>query len=209
MKKKVLSVIVFFVAITVYAQTPSAPMSIYRDACVKLLEGIDNNFDTYDLGDALDLFKKVRITEFSIADYYAVDSITIANETAPKILFVPEYADSLIRNHILIDLDNISIMRKGEDYDVQILHKGIKAGKTVSYQSVGQDFCELLIVGESDAKIKLTVINIENNEIHKGSTERNGSISYTQWNMPATGGKFEFKIENETEKDVSIVIAVN
>ena len=46
------------------AQTPSKSMATYRDACVKLLSGIDNDFDTYDLGDALDFFKKVRITEF-------------------------------------------------------------------------------------------------------------------------------------------------
>lgn len=191
------------------AQTPSKSMATYRDACVKLLSGIDNDFDTYDLGDALDFFKKVRITEFSATDYHAVDSTTIANETKPTILFVPEYADSLIRNHMLIDLDNISIMRKGEDFDVQLLHKGIKAGKTVCYQSAGQDLCELLVVGESHARIKLIVTNLENKEEYVGTFERNGSISYTQWTMSSNGGRFEFKIENESDKDVSIVIAVN
>ena len=100
-------------------------------------------------------------------------------------------------------------MRKGEDYDVQILHKGIKAGKTVCYQSAGQDFCELLVVGESKAKIKLTVTNLENKEQYVGVFERDGSIAYTQWMMSSVGGRFEFKIENETDKDVSIVIAVN
>lgn len=209
MKNFLFALFVVMVALNTNAQTPSKPMATYRDACVKLLSGIDNDFDTYYLGDALDLFKKIRITEFSEADYNAVDSTTISNETNPTILFVPEYADSLIRNHMLIDLENISIMRKGEDYDVQILHKGIKAGKTVCYQSAGQDFCELLVVGESKAKIKLTVTNLENKEQYVGVFERDGSIAYTQWMMSSVGGRFEFKIENETDKDVSIVIAVN
>lgn len=209
MKYFLFALFAVMVALNTNAQTPSKPMAIYRDACVKLVSGIDNNFDTYDLGDALDLFKKVRITEFSEADYNAVDSTTISNETNPTILFVPEYADSLIRNHMLIDLENISIMRKGEDYDVQILHKGIKAGKTVCYQSAGQDFCELLVVGESKAIIKLTVTNLENKEQYVGVLDRDGSIAYTQWMMSSVGGRFEFKIENETDKDVSIVIAVN
>ncbi len=191
------------------AQTPSKPMATYRDACVKLLSGIDNHFDTYDLGDALDLFKQVRITEFLESDYNAADSATIFNEAKPTILFAPEYADSLLRNHMLIDLDNISIMRKGEDFDVQLLHKGIKAGKTVCYQSAGQDLCELLVVGESHAKIKLIVTNLENKKEYVGTFERDGSISYAQWTMPSIGGKFEFKIKNESDKDVSVVIAVN
>lgn len=209
MKKILFALFAILGILNTNAQIPSKAMAAYRDACVKLLTGIDNDFDTYDLGDALDLFRKVRITEFSEADYNAVDSTTLLNETNPTILFVPEYADSLIRNHMLIDLDNISIMRKGEDYDVQILHKGIKAGKTVCYQSAGQDFCELLVVSESHAKIKLTVTNLENKEQYVGILDRNGSISYTQWTMSSIGGRFEFKIENETDKDVSIVIAVN
>ena len=190
MKNFLFALFVVMVALNTNAQTPSKPMATYRDACVKLLSGIDNDFDTYYLGDALDLFKKIRITEFSEADYNAVDSTTISNETNPTILFVPEYADSLIRNHMLIDLENISIMRKGEDYDVQILHKGIKAGKTVCYQSAGQDFCELLVVGESKAKIKLTVTNLENKEQYVGVFERDGSIAYTQWMMSSVGGRF-------------------
>ena len=192
-----------------FCQTLSETMKAYRDACFKMLEGIDHNFDKYILWDAIDLYNKVKITEFSEQDFEPIDTMTTCNEVKPRIYFIPEYADSLILAGTLVEIDNISILRKGEDFDVQILHKGIKANTSVSYRSAGQDDCEMIVIGESGANIKLTIEDVKTGATYEGIQENHGQLSYVIWRLPSELSQFIFKIDNLSDKDVSIVIAVN
>ncbi len=209
MNRIILSLLIICSIQDANAQALSETMKTYRNACLKMLEGIDHNFDKYLLWDAIDLYNKVKITEFSEQDFEPVDTLTIYNEVKPKIYFIPEYADSLIQHGTLVEIDNISILRKGEDYDVQILHKGIKAKSSVAYKSAGQDNCEMIVLGESGANIKLTIENVSSGATYDGYVENNGQISYVTWHLPSEGSEFIFKIDNLSDKDVSIVIAVN
>ena len=209
MNRIILSLLIFCGIQNLNAQALSETMKTYRNACLKMLEGIDHNFDKYLLWDAIDLYNKVKITEFSEQDFTPVDTLTIYNEVNPKFYFIPEYADSLIRYGSLVEIDNISILRKGEDYDVQILHKGIKANSSVAYKSVGQNDCEMIVIGESGANVKLTIENVSTGASYVGLAENNGQLSYVIWHLPSEGSEFIFKVDNLSDKDVTIVIAVN
>lgn len=209
MKRTILSLLILCGFQSIYSQSLSKTMIAYRDACLKMLEGINHNFDKYILWDAIDLYNKVKITEFSDVDYISVDTTMVHNEISPNILFIPEYADSLIKCGELVDIDNISILRKGEDYDVQILHKGLKAMKSIAYKSVGQDDCEMMVLGETGSIVKLTITDVGSGIVYEGIQENNGMSSYVIWHLPSNGSEFIFKIDNLSEKDISIVIAVN
>ena len=192
-----------------FAQQLSDKMTTYHDACLKMLDGINQGFNKYILWDAIDLYNQVRITEFNDEDYVPVDSSVVYNEVPPKILFTPEYADSIIVAGSLVDIDDISILRKGEDFDIQILHKGLKANGSIAYISAGFDDCEMMVVGNSGANIKLTITDLTTGVSYEGTQENDGMISYVLWSLPAEDSEFVFRIDNLSDDDVSIVIAAN
>lgn len=185
----------------------SAPMNAYKDACLKMQEGIAQGFDSDLLLDAIDMFQKVEIIPFDEADYHASDSVTAKNEAMPKIWYIPEYADKLILTKQLVKLDDISIMRG--DFDIQVLHKGIKPYGKISYISAGCDHCEMLVVSEKDSNIRLTVKDTSKDIEYKGVSGKTRNVSWVVWDMPAEGGEFIFSVENLSDKEVSLVIAVN
>lgn len=211
MKQLLLSIFILLAGQPTLAQPQpmSDKMTTYRDACLKMLDGINQDFDKYILWDAIDLYNQVRITEFNDEDYVPIDSSVVYYELPPKIFFTPEYTDSLIIAGTLVDIDDISILRKGEDFDIQILHKGIKANGSVAYKSAGFDDCEMMVVGNLGANIKLTITDLTTGVSHEGTQENDGMVSYVIWGLPAEGSEFVFRIDNLSDDDVSIVIAAN
>ena len=192
----------------IWAQSMSEAMTSYRDACLKMLEGIGKNYDKYILWEAVEMYDNVRISWFAESDYMPKDMETLHDELPPALYFVPEFADSLIVTGGLVSLDEISAVR-GRDFDVCILHKGIKAKGTLVYEAAGAGDCEMMVLGETGADLKLTITDLSSGTVHEGGREYGGMVSCVNWTMPATGAGFLFKIENCSDHDISMVIAVN
>lgn len=192
----------------VRAQSMSDTMMFYRDACLKMLEGIEKNNDKYILWEAIEMYGKLRLFGLSETEIMPVDSATTHNELSPRLYFVPEFADSLIVSGRLVEIDEISAIR-GKDYDVCVLHKGAKARGTLAYKATGYGECEMMVLGETGADLKLTITDLSSGTVYEGGREYGGMVSCVNWTMPATGAGFLFKIENCSDHDISMVIAVN
>ena len=190
------------------AQALSKPMQDYKCACLKLVEGINSDFDKYILSDAIDLFRKVKITEIPDELCVPVENNTDA-EILPKIYFVKAYADSLIRAQKIVELDNISIVNKGEDNDIFIKHKGIKAHTSVSYKSIGNGSCEMMIIGYPSSSLSLNIRDITSDNVYHGRTEDSTNVTYCIWTLPKNDTEFIFTIENLSDADATVVIAIN
>lgn len=188
----------------------SEPMQTYKDACICFNEGITDNFNKYKISDAIDLFKNVTLSDIPAELCVADDDIVLKNEVKPQIYYNADYASYVLRNQKLIELDNISLMNKGNEENViSIIHKGIKAKSTVSYNLVGNGNCEMLVVGNTDANLDFEVTDISTGIKYTGTKEGMCNVSWVIWILPEEDTPFKFTVKNNSDNDVSIVVAIN
>lgn len=188
----------------------SAPMQTYMDACVTFNEGISDKFNKYKISNAIDLFKKVNLSDIPSELCVAVDDTALKNEVKPQIFYIADYADYVLRNQKLIQLDNISLMNKGdEDNAISIIHKGIKAKSSVAYYSAGNGNCEMLVVGNTDANLDFEITELSSGRKYVGKKEGPDNISWIVWTLPHEDTSFKFEVINNSDKEVSIVVAIN
>jgi hypothetical protein len=188
----------------------SEPMHTYMDACITFNEGISDNFNKYKISDAIDLFKKVELAEIPSELCVAVADTVLKNEVKPKISYTAKYADYVLRNQNLIELDNISLMNKGnEDNVISIISKGIRSNSAVAYSLVGNGYCEMLVVGNPDANLDFCVTDISTGIKYIGIKENTDNVSWVTWTLPDEDTPFQFEVINKSDSNVSIVVAIN
>lgn len=188
----------------------SEPMQTYKDACICFNEGITDNFNKYKISDAIDLFKNVTLSDIPAELCVADDDTLLKNEVKPQIYYKADYANYVLRNQKLIELDNISLMNKGnEDNVISIISKGIRSNSAVAYSLVGNGYCEMLVVGNPDANLDFCVTDISTGIKYIGIKEYTDNVSWVTWTLPDEDTPFQFEVINKSDSNVSIVVAIN
>ena len=182
----------------------STKMTEYGNGCRKLLEGIANK-DKYALYEAKEELGKLNL---EVIDPICEEGSK--GEGKPLIMFCPEYADAMIKSNFLLQsLDDISIMRAGDDSDLLVFHKSVSAHGTLTYEWEGCGKCELMLVGKANDKLKVSITDTTSGKQYMALPDEEGGVSYVAWEMGTADGTYSIHIENTSDELVSFAIALN
>lgn len=185
------------------AQDGTAKLAIYRNACLKMLDGISHK-DKYALYAAKASFDSVSVE--------VIDPACIEGSEAERpatMLYCAAYADSLIQgNFINANLDNITIMRNTDDSDLMVFHHAVSPQAAVSYRWEGHDACQLMVAAPQAKALRVTVTNPATGQRWEAKAESNGHIAQTAWTMGDDDSPYDIRIENTGDEPVSFVVAL-
>lgn len=209
------SIILFlsFMLASLYAgaQTSvSAAMEQYINGCEKLLTGFDTK-RLSDVAEAKILLSKLRLTTYQ--DFEVVNATDSCNISLPSILFTPDFAREIIKSGVITDpheQSNPYLMRKGDDFDLQIWNASIAPNSSIAFKGVAVDDCEMLLLSEIHSGLKLSISSdYSASEIKTESLNAEHSeYSTSVWHMKEQGDFF-FTITNNSDKKQTFVIAIN
>lgn len=168
------------------------------------------NDDLPALTDAKLSWSKLRLLEWSNEDFHPVDSISAQAITEPLVLFTPEYATKLVKEGkiSLGDTEGAHIMRKGDEFDLQIWNAALKPGATAKFVSKAMGHCEMILFSLLGNQLEFSVQNNLGEEVPINEIERN-SIYSAVWEMPDKPEEFFFTITNLGSEPETFVIAIN
>ena len=183
----------------------SRPMETYREGCLKMLEAIREK-DKFDLYEAKELMGQVHLGDWT--DARPADN---AGGTNPTLYFDAQFADSLIRHNFdFVAMDDADQMR-GEDEaeyaDLLVLNRAVPPHGTMEYRATGSGHCELMVVAEEAQALKLTVTDADSGQVYEGAAAGDGRTRAVVWTLP-DGGMFVVRVENGSDREVSLVVAV-
>ncbi len=209
------SIILFlsFLLVSLYAgaQTPvSAAMEQYISGCEKLLTGFDTK-RLSDVAEAKILLSKPRLTTYQ--DFEVVNATDSCKISLPSILFTPDFAREIIKSGVITDpreQSNPYLMRKEDDFDLQIWNASIAPNSSVAFKGVAVDDCEMLLLSEIHSGLTLSVSSdYSASEIKTESLNAEHSeYSTSVWHMEEQGDFF-FTITNNSDRKQTFVIAIN
>lgn len=206
MKNFLFILLVLSTFLPIFGQEMSPAISCYRDGCLKMAHAIEAK-DKYLMYDAKELFAKLSLSSFD--DVVPADDITKQTEKAPMIYFVPSFADSLLLyDFVLVDLDPASILRKGDNNDLILMHRTVPARTTLTYRTIGVGDCEMMLFTMPGGNLRLEVSDVSAGKSCSGEISYGGCVSWAKWFMPQIGDIL-FKIENLNDNDATFVVAVN
>lgn len=195
-------------ALSLSAQDMSPAMAKYADGCFLLREAIaQNNFGK--LIDAKVKFYGLKLDQFSDADFAPIDSASNQALLDPTIIFTPQFASKLVKEGVITisNKEDMHIMRKG-DGELFLWHASIKPHTVATFKTVGCETCELFLCSTAEANLSLSV-NAESVGTINGTSIKDNSAWYVNWNMPSEPEEFTFTISNNGEENATFVIAIN
>lgn len=183
----------------------SEPMETYREGCLKMLEAIREK-DKFDLYEAKELMGQVHL-----GDWTEAQPADNAGGIAPSLYFDAQFADSLIRHNFdFVAMDDVNQMRgeDGAEYaDLLVLNRAVPPRGTMEYRATGSGHCELMVVAEQAQALKLTVTDADSGQVYEGVAADDGRTRSVVWNLP-DAGMFVVRVENGSDREVSLVVAV-
>lgn len=209
---RIISILLFALSVTFAGaqNNISSVMEQYIGGCDKLLTSFDSK-DLADVSEAKLLLSKPRLTSYQ--DFELVNSSDSCLIFPPAIIFTPDYAREIIKSGIISDpreQTNPYIMRKGDDFDLQIWNAAIAPNSNVTFKGVAIDDCEMLLLSDDNAGLKLAVISDFSSSPVMSDNHLTEHCEYTTsvWHMKEQGNFF-FTISNTSDKKQTFVIAIN
>lgn len=188
----------------------SVAMEQYIGGCDKLLAGFESK-NLADVAEAKLLLSKPRLTRYQ--DFELINDSDSCVIMQPTIIFTPEYAREIIKSGVINDpheQTNPYLMRKGDDFDLQIWNASIAPNASVTFKGEAVDDCEMLLLSEDHSGLLLTVKSDFSSspiQTEKHLTEHCEYITLV-WHMKEQGDFF-FTISNTSDKKQTFVIAIN
>lgn len=208
MKHIILSILITLSGSSVFAQqAPSQAMRTYIDGCNSLLTAIGEK-DIINLVYAEKTLNGVQLIQYTpFEDFEPADSCTMNVLKAPEILFTGEYVDYIIKNNIkeFVPVEEPYILRKGENYDLQVWHASILPNSTATFKAAGVGYCEMLLLWASSSDMILKVKPSYSTDV---SYICGNNYQCAMWDMN-NESEFIFVIENKSEASQSFVLAIN
>ncbi|MDE5652588.1 MAG: hypothetical protein K2I48_03855 [Muribaculaceae bacterium] len=190
------------------AQEVSSEMQSFVNGCKSLRNAIEAK-DFAALTDAKLALSKVRLAEFSPADYSVADAES-KYLTAPTVLFTPEFAAELSRKKIIEPCNpaETAHLMRGDDYDFKLLHGSIEPCSRITFTTEGCDYCEMALISMSDSNLKFEII-IPDSDIVPAVVSGGNSISLAGWTLSEEPTEFQFVVTNNSREPQTFVIAIN
>lgn len=195
------------VSIRTAAQESTSALARYRDACITMVEGIDKH-DKYTLYEAQRKLEEIELSPFSTLE--AADEATKSNKEKPNFVFTKEGIDNIIANNfVLTELDSLSAMRRSPSAEVLTHYAAIAPGATLTWKSEAVDDCEMTIVWLPNAKLTLTVTDLDSGRTYEAIADSSGHAATVRWTMPPQTPKFSFSVHNDSDLKATFVVAIN
>ncbi len=201
--------ILFAVAIDAGAQDTmlSAPMLKFAAACVNADRGVRAR-DAVVVQGSIDTLMNMPLTllqapRFTVAE--GSDTVSLANH----LLFTPEFLDSLLLSNFSFDAVAVNppvVLRSDDMPDVGYANIAIAAGGKATFGYKGSGNRQLVVIPEGGTSLKVSLHDATNG-IDTASQVKDG-VAAIVWIMRRFS-KYEFTIENPTDKAVSLVVGIS
>lgn len=192
------------------AQTLSQQMTQYINGCDMLLMGIKSK-NLADISEAANILTANHLKLLQFEDFEYLDSLESGKIGSPLMMFTPDFANEIAKSDEILDIYEISepyIMRKGDEYDLQLWNASIAPNSSVTFKATGVDQCEILLYSPISTPLSLSV-TVSNNVIDIHQTTTSVSVSSTASWVMHTIGQYFFTISNTSNSVATFVIAVN
>ncbi len=186
-------------------------MQRYYAGCQLLLNGIAQQSESI-LDEAFRLLdenerNKDRIKLQNLEVEYSVSSDTMAVGT--HVYFNGDYAKYCLKQAETPFVAKTSLMRGDNDSDCFVHQDALRGNGKVTYTVVMGGYCQLLVIAEKNAKLKVTVEEQEATQTHQATIYENGSVAFVEWTQGDNSQETNIKVENLSGKDISFILATN
>lgn len=188
----------------------SVAMEQYIGGCDKLLAGFESK-NLADVAEAKLLLSKPRLTSYQ--DFESINDSDSCVIMQPTIVFTPDYAREIIKSGIINDpheQTNPYLMRKGDDFDLQIWNASIAPNSSVTFKGEAINDCEMLLLSEVNAGLTFFIETDLSSSPIVADKHLADHCEFTTatWHMNEQGA-FLFTISNTSDKKQTFVIAIN
>ncbi len=127
-------------------------------------------------------------------------------DPAKILLFTPDYVDALLVSDFNpIETLPPALMRGA--FDISYWHLGVAANKACGFSTIGSGEMELIAVASPGGKISVEIITEDDSPVTM-EAQADSIAATAQWEMPRSG-KFTVMVHNDSDTDISVIVAIN
>lgn len=210
MKKILLTIALMLNIFYTNAQSVSQPMNQYIQGCDMLLSGIIHK-SFVDILDAVNILTANHLKLLQFEDFDSLDKDVSERITLPYIMFTPDFAIEISKSDKIEDaytITNPYIMRKGDEYNLQIWNAAIQPKTSASFKAKGVEACELLLLSSASSSLSLSVSFTDKEVEVESQTLTSSKYTVANWYMDKVSDYY-FTITNNGDKIETFVLATN
>ncbi len=215
--------LIFFLALTfesiwsqnLQKENLNKNMARYYEGCILLREGIINNdqikLDSaiYFLNESDDESDALELNKLELTNVETLDEVPMQGH----VYFNSNYAEHIYKEINEPFIDKVESLRgfplAEQDDPCNIAHIAIKAQGRVTYELEVEKDCRMFVVTEPGGTVKLFINDDNNNPLTIAQEYLSGAVLYAQWVQPVNSNSVYITLENNSSKDISLVIAMN